>query len=228
MEWIDWRNKNKDILDVIASRQSIRRYKDEPVPDEILDKVLEAARWAPSGENEQPWKLIIVQDTERRQKIARLAKIGSGQRTCAEYCLGEMEPRFASIKDPEVKARVLRTMYTGEVSEFPGKAPVVMVVIGELKDMFDTVYDLSACIENMLLEAHSLGLGACWVHGPAVYPRIAERLKKLLKIPSAMGDYKFLAIVSFGWPLEPRKHPRPKKPLEEFVFWEEFGNKERK
>jgi len=109
----------------------------------------------------------------------------------------------------------------------PASAPVLIVVAGRLKGMFDVPYDLSACIENMLLEAHSLGLGAVWVHGPAVYPRIVEKLKELLKIPTGMGDYKVIAYVAIGWPAERRKHPRPKLPLEEIVYWEEFGRKER-
>ncbi len=216
-----------DILDIISSRQSIRRYKPDPIPDEIVDKILEAARWAPSGENEQPWRLIVVRDPETRKKIGDLCKIGTGQRATAEYCLGKMQPRFAGIADPETKARVMKFMYSGEVSLFPANAPLVIVVAGELKGMFDTPYDLSACIENMLLEAHSLGLGACWVHGPAVYPRIVHKLKELLKIPLGIADYKVLAIISFGWSAEARKHPRPKKPVEEIVYWEEFGNRKR-
>ena len=212
-----------DIIDVISGRKSIRRYTDEPIPDELLDKVLEAARWAPSGENEQPWKLIVIKDPETRVKIGEIARIGSGQRITAEYCLGKLQPRFEGIADLEKRESVMKFMYTGEVSVFPAKAPVVIVVAGELKKMFDTPYDLSACIENMLLEAHSLGIGACWVHGPAVYPRMVEKLKNLLKIPSGMGEYKVLALVSFGWPESPRRHPRPKKSLEEIVYWEEFG-----
>ena len=218
---------SKDILDVINTRQSIRRYTPDPIPDELIDKILEAARWAPSGENEQPWELIVVRNPETRAKIGELSKIGTGQRTCAEYCLGKVEPRFAGIKDPGTKERVLKLMYTGDVSLLPTNAPLLIVVVGKLKGMFDVPYDLSACIENMLLEAHSLGLGAVWVHGPAVYPRIVKKLKELLKIPTGMGEYKVVAYVAIGWPEERRSHPRPKLPLEEIVYWEEFGRKER-
>jgi len=217
-----------DILDVISSRKSIRRYTEAPIPDEVLEKILEAARWAPSGENEQPWKLIVVRDAETRKKISEIARIGSGQRMTAEYCLGKLQPRFEGIEDVERRESLMRFLCTGEVSAFPARAPLLIVVVGSLHGMFDTPYDLSACIENMLLEAHSLGVGACWIHGPAVYPRMVEKLKKLLKIPAGMGDYKVLAIVSFGWPLEERRHPRPKKSLEEIVYWEEFGRTERK
>lgn len=216
-----------DIIDVISSRKSIRRYTEDPIPDEILDKILEAARWAPSGENEQPWKLIVVKDPETKKEIGEISKIGTGQRMTAEYCLGQLQPRFKDIEDEEKKESLMKFLCSGEVSAFPSKAPVLVVVVGSLHGMFDTPYDLSACIENMLLEAHSLGVGACWIHGPAVYPRMVEKLKILLKIPVGMGEYKVLSIVSFGWPHGTRKHPRPKKALEEIVYWEEFGRTER-
>ncbi len=63
-----------DILEIIKSRRSVRRYTDEPVTDEIIDKILEAARWAPTGENHQPWRLIVIRDPERRAKLERLAR----------------------------------------------------------------------------------------------------------------------------------------------------------
>lgn len=218
----------RDILDVIVTRKSIRRYKPDPVPDEMIDKILEAARWAPTGENYQPWRFIVIRDQETKDRIGRLARLGSGSRMTAWYCLGEMQPRFEKIKDPEKRAEVLRFMYSGEVSEFARYAPVVIAVIGTLKEgSVDVPYDLSAAIENMLLEAHSLGLGACWVHGPVASTRDAKKFKEILKIPTGMGEYKVIAYVAIGWPKEQRKHPRPKLPLEDMVYWEEFGRKER-
>jgi nitroreductase len=217
-----------DILEVISTRKSIRRYKPDPIPDEIILKVLEAARWAPTGENYQPWRFIVIKNQETKNKIGNLAKMGSGSRMTAWYCLGEMQRRFEEIQDPDKRAEVLRFMYSGEVSEFAKQAPVVIAVIGSLMEgSVDVPYDLSACIENMLLEAHSLGLGACWVHGPVASTRDALKFKKILKIPTGMGEYKVLAYVAIGWPAEARRHPRPKKPLEELVYWEEFGRKER-
>jgi nitroreductase len=217
-----------DIIDVLVSRKSIRRYKPDPVPDEMIDKILEAARWAPTGENYQPWRFIVIRDQKTKDKIGRLAKIGSGSRMTAWYCLGDMQERFTKIEDPVKRAEVLRFMYSGEVSEFARYAPVVIAVIGTLMEgSVDVPYDLSAAIENILLEAHSLGLGACWVHGPVASTRHAKQFKEILKIPTGMGEYKVIAYVAIGWPKEQRKHPRPKLPLEDLVYWEEFGNKER-
>ena len=217
-----------DIIDVITSRKSIRRYKSDPIPDDMLDKVLEAARWAPTGENYQPWCFIVVRDQEIKNKIGDLARIGSGSRMTAWYCLGQMQKRFEAIQDEQKRAEVLRFMYSGEVSEFAKKAPVVIAVIGNLMEgSVDVPYDLSAAIENMLLEAHSLGLGACWVHGPVASTRDAKKFKEILGIPTGMGEYKVIAYVAIGWPAEERKHPRPKKNLVDLVYWEQFGQKER-
>lgn len=213
-----------DILDVISSRKSIRRFKTDPIPEEMIDKVLEAARWAPTGENYQPWRFIVVRDQETRNQIGDLAKTGSGSRMTAWYCLGHMQKRFEAIEDPEKRAKVLEFMYTGEVSAFAKVAPVVIAVLGSLKvGSVDVPYDLSAAVENILLEAHSLGLGGCWVHGPVASSRDAVKFKKILKIPTEMSSYKVIAYVAIGWPLEQRKHPRPKLPLEELVYWEEYG-----
>jgi nitroreductase len=221
-------NSMGDILEVIRTRKSIRRYKPDPIPDGMLDKVLEAGRWAATGENYQPWRLVVIKNPETKNKIGNLARLGSGSRMTAWYCLGEMQRRFEEIQDPVKRAEVLRFMYSGEVSEFAKQAPVVIAVIGTLMEgSIDVPYDLSACIENMLLEAHSLGLGACWVHGPVASTRDAAKFKKILKIPTGMGEYKVIAYVALGWPAEARKHPRPKKPLEDLVYWEEFGRKER-
>jgi len=217
-----------DIIDVITSRKSIRRYKPDPIPDEMIDKILEAARWAPTGENYQPWRFIVIRNPKTKDKIGRLAKLGSGSRMTAWHCLGESQERFKKIKDPEKKAEVLRFMYSGEVSEFARYAPVIIAIIGTLMEgSVDVPYDLSAAIENMLLEAHSLDLGACWVHGPVASTRDAKKFKEILKIPTGMGEYKVIAYVAFGFPAEARKHPRPKKLLEDMVYWEEFGRKER-
>jgi nitroreductase len=217
-----------DILDVLTSRKSIRRYKPDPVPDEMIDKILEAARWAPTGENYQPWRFIVIRDQETRNKIGDLSKLGSGKRMTAWYCMGTMQKRFEKIEDPQKRAEVLRFMYSGEVSEFSKQAPVIIAVIGDLKiGSVDVPYDLCAAAENILLEAHSLGLGACWVHGPVAATRDANKFKEILGIPTGMNEYKVICYIAIGWPKEQRKHPRPKYPLEDLVYWEKFGNKER-
>ena len=58
------------VLEAIMNRKSIRRYKNDPIPEEVLTRILEAARWAPSGKNLQPWRFIVVRDKHLRQELA--------------------------------------------------------------------------------------------------------------------------------------------------------------
>ena len=217
-----------DILDICTSRKSIRRYLPDPVPDDMIDRILEAARWAPTGENYQPWRFIVITDQETKNRIGDLSKCGSGSRMTAWYCMGHMQKRFEGIEDLEKRERVLKFMYSGEVSEFCKQAPVIIAVIGDMKvGSVDVPYDLCAATENIILEAHSLGLGTCWVHGPVASARDEIKFKEILGIPTGMNEYKVIAYVAIGWPKEQRKHPRPKNELEDMVFWEKFGNKDR-
>lgn len=216
-----------DILDVISTRKSFRRFKPDSIPDELLMKVLEAGRWAATGENDQPWILIVVRNPETKRKIGELGRIETGAFCTAQYGMGRLQQRYAGVKNPAERERVMKMMYSGVTSQIAVNAPVVIVVAGTVNAL-NTPYDLCACIENMLLEAHSLGLGAVWVEGPAGPTRRAKIFKELMKIPTGMGEYRIQAYMAIGWPMEQRKHARPKKHLEDIIFWEEFGNKERK
>ena len=62
-----------DIYEAINTRRSVRSYQDRPVPEEVLGRVLEAARWAPSANNRQPWRFVLVEDEQRRQQLAHAA-----------------------------------------------------------------------------------------------------------------------------------------------------------
>ncbi|MBD3204790.1 nitroreductase [Candidatus Bathyarchaeota archaeon] len=62
----------KDALELLKSRRSIRKYKNKPVEEEKIQKCLEAARWAPSASNRQPWEFLIVKDNEKRQKLSTI------------------------------------------------------------------------------------------------------------------------------------------------------------
>lgn len=207
-------------LEIVYSRRSIRKYLDKDVPDELLEKILEAARWAPSGENAQPWRFIIIRDKKKREILGEIAGNASARRFRAEYLSGRMQQRLKDFKSEESRQRVYRKLLTGEVSRFIKDAPVLIAVVGKL-DAWDTPYDTSAAIENMLLAAHALGLGACWVVAANTDIRDEVKVKELLKIPE---EYTLYAIISIGYPAESPK-PRPRIPLEELVFYEEWGKK---
>jgi len=86
-----------EVLDAIRTRRSIRKYKSEPIPDEKLRSVLEAARLAPSAANRQPWRFIVVQDMDRKEALAKVANNQTFLNHAAAIIVG--------MGDPEVSAR---------------------------------------------------------------------------------------------------------------------------
>jgi len=204
-------------IKIIQDRRSIRHYTDEPVPEEHLEMILEAARQAPSGENAQPWRFVIVKDPAMRKQLGAVAGGGSGRRFTAEFVTQKMQERFSSLEDEAKKKAIFEKLTSGRVSAFLADAPVSIVVCGR-KDVWDLPYDTSAAIENMLLMVTALGLGACWVIAPCIDIRDEECLKDLLGVPEGV---KVVSIVSVGHPTRSHR-PRPRMPLNELVCSENW------
>jgi nitroreductase len=160
-----------DLLEAIRTRRSIRKYKKEPVPEEMLKQVLEAGRWAPSANNSQPWNFIVLRDEKLRKKIAEVTKYG---KFLADAPLG-----IAVAVDPQVSTH--------------------------------PVEDGALATQNMMLAAHALGLGTCWIGS---YGSVHEdKVKQILKIT---GKKRLLSIFALGFPAETRESKR--KGLKEIVF----------
>jgi nitroreductase len=160
-----------------------------------------------------------VKDAETRKKMGAIAGGGSGRRFTAEFVTKKMQERFKTLEDEEKKKAVFEKLTSGQVSTFLANAPVNIVVCGK-KDVWDTPYDTSAAIENMLLMITALGLGACWVIAPCIDIRDELRIKDLLGIPEG---FKAVSIVAVGHPTRPHR-PRPRLDITELVFSEQWGN----
>jgi len=205
-------------IKVIQDRRSIREWTEEPISEQDLAMILEAGRQAPSGENAQPWRFIIVKDADTRKKLGALAGGGSGRRFTAEYVTQQMQERFTNLQDEAKKKAAFEKLTSGQVSAFLANAPLNIVVCGK-KDVWDMPLDTSAAIENMLLMITALGLGACWVIAPCIDIRDEERVKALLNIPEG---FKAVSVISVGRPTRPHR-PRPRMPINQIVFSEKWG-----
>jgi nitroreductase len=212
----------EQVFEVIKNRRSIRKYKPDPIPRETLERLMEAARWAPSGENAQPWRFVIVEDRDKIKAIGKVAGMADRRQFSAEFAAGETEKRLKKIKDPKKRQKVMEKLTGGHVSSFLENAPLVIIVCGK-KDVWDLPYDCSAAIENILIMAVAAGLGTCWVESPVMDVRDEEKIKAMLEIPKSM---KVLTAISVGYPDESPK-PRPRLPRDELVFYEVFGRKEK-
>jgi nitroreductase len=206
-------------MKIIQDRRSIRHYTDEPVSEEHLEMILEAARQAPSGENAQPWRFIIVKDPATRKQLGAIAGGGSGRRFTAEFVTHKMQERFSSLEDEAKKKAIFEKLTSGRVSAFLADAPVSLVVCGR-KDVWDLPYDTAAAMENMLLMVTALGLGACWVIAPCIDIRDEERVKDLLGVPEGI---KVVSIIAIGHPARSHR-PRPRIALDELVYSENWDS----
>ena len=163
----------QDILELIKSRRSVKKFKSDPVPKALIEKIVEAGSWAPTGRNWQSPIILAVTNKELRDKLSRL--------------------NFLSDSDKRV-------------DPFYG-APVVLVVLAD-KTKHTYVYDGSLVMGNMLLEAHSLGLGACWIHR-AKETFNSEEGKAILKELGIEGEYEGIGNCVVGYPdMTPAEKPR--------------------
>jgi nitroreductase len=163
-----------EVLEAIKTRRSIRKYKKDLIPQEKIEKILEAGRWAPSANNSQPWRFIILTDSKLREELASVLTWG---KFLAQATLG-----IAVIVDPKASTQPIED---GAVATY-----------------------------SMLLAAHALGLGGCWID-PSVNE---ERVKETLSVPKGQ---KLLSVISLGYPDEaPHKERRE---LKEITFTNKYG-----
>lgn len=203
-----------DVIDAIKKRRSIRRFKSTPVPDEIIKKILEAGRLAPSWGNVQPWRFIVVKDPETKSKIAKFVRQRQVERApvvivcCADlHAWNDFAKRIEELNPgrPEVAEKTAND---------PWLNPTLISKEMVLKR---SVEQIPYAIENMVLAAVNEGLGSCIVGGRLLLPE----LEKLLKIPDHVVITNLLTL---GYPDED-PDPRPRIELEDLVFEEEWGRK---
>ncbi len=213
-------NESKDyILERMKDRKSIRDYTDQKVSEEDLKLILECARYAPSGENAQPWRFIVVRNEKSKEILAKISKNGSGRRFTGEFLSKQMQARFAGLEDEEKKKKIFQKLTSGNVSAFVNQADLILIVCGK-KDVWDTPYDCSAAIENILLAVSDLKLGCCWVIACVIDIRDEIKIKEYFNIPD---DLKVISIFPIGYPAR-IPNVRPRIPLEKLVYKEQYGN----
>ncbi|MBQ8547167.1 MAG: nitroreductase [Lachnospiraceae bacterium] len=150
-----------EVLEKMQTRRSIRRYKSDMLPKDVIEKIVEAGTFAASGMNLQTPVIVAVTNKEIRDKMAKAnAKV------------------MGSENDP-----------------FYG-APVVLVVLAEKKGTY--VYDGSLVMGNLMLAAHELGIGSCWIHrAKEVFEQ--EEWKQWLKSLGLEGVYEGIGNCVLGY-----------------------------
>jgi nitroreductase len=175
-----------ELDEAIRGRRSVRNYLDKPVPMEMVRQVLEAGTWAPSAKNGQQWRFTVL--------------TGDAKKRLTDLFRSELEIRAKRVGVAEMGSSLASCGITE-------KAPVLIMVwnAGEHGWMSEE-HSVAAAIQNMLLKAHSLGLGSLWI-ADVYYAH--ETLTKHLGKP-----WKLTAAVALGWPASIPK-PRSKLTVDE-------------
>ena len=184
-----------EFQDVVRKRRSVRHFINRDVSDEIVFKLLDAARWAPTGGNLQPWEFILVRDRANRERLVDATFLG--------YMTKTGKPQKWIFEAPVIIAACANA-----------KAVIARYGSGGLGQT-NVLMDVAAAIENLLLAAVDLGLGACWISGFD-----HEKATEALKIPQ---DVRVVALVPVGY-TDRVQGPPPKLDPEEFTYYETYGN----
>lgn len=171
-----------DLLNTIKSRRSIRKFKSDNIPEDILNRIIEAGTYAATGMNKQSPIIVVVTNKEIRDKLSQ-----------ANCKIGGWKEGF----DP-----------------FYG-APVVLIVLAD-RNLTNCVYDGSLVMGNLMLAAHELGIGSCWIHRAKEEFEMPE-WKQWLKDIGVEGEYIGIGYCVLGY--IDGDYPNAPKRKENWVYW---------
>ena len=188
-----------DIFEAIKNRRSIRHYKPDPVDDKTVEKVLEAAHWAPSWGNQQCWRFVVVRDPKARSEIAdTLNKVTVDSELVENAAASSIRHAPVLVVICAEKSGAGRSADGGLLNEK-----------GEHWYMFD----IALAVQNLTLAAHALGLGTVIVGG--------FNATKVEKILGVTGDCTVVTMTPLGVPAS-KGQVSPRKKLSEVIFMEKF------
>ena len=176
-----------DFYDVVKSRRSCRIFKPDPVPKSTLERIVEAATWAPSGKNRQNYRVFVVAG----QKKDKLVSV-------ADRSFPFIEEGLKKLYDDKIVA------FTRDFFKTLGGAPVLLVFYSVPTDegQFVDTQTVAAAVENALLAATHEGLGSCWMTNPV---HLKEEVDRVLDVEGM----DLIAFVPVGYPgKEPPTPPR--------------------
>ena len=193
-----------DLFEAIDTQRGIRYFKPDPIPDEFITRLLQAAIKAPSGGVRQGWSFIVIRDQATRRKIGDLYRTGT---------------RF--VINPDMTAQQ-RRVYAGaqHLEDHMEDVPAfILACIQSDSGAVTSGSSIYPAVQNILLAARGLGLGSVLTTRQA---RFEKDLKQLLGIPD---DVVTAALLPIGFPAEGARYgPTRRRPLEEVAFNDRWGN----
>jgi nitroreductase/alkylhydroperoxidase family enzyme len=212
-----------DLYEAASTTRAVRRLRPDPIPEDVLQRVLRAASWAPSGGNLQPWHVIAVRDPARKQALAELYR-----ELWSDYAAQRrnlIAPLPEALREPAE-----RTLRAGDhLATHLGEAPVINAFCFHPERLHITDAGLGRpsvvggaslypAVQNLLLACRAEGLGC--VLTTLLCERETE-VRKILEIPEPWATCAFVPI---GWPVGTGHGPLSRRPVEQVAFADRFGD----
>ena len=201
-----------NLLDDLRDRRSVRKYQTRPVPEELIRKVLEVAGWAPSAHNAQPWRFVVLADPQVKRRMAEaMAKAWAADAAKDGLSIEPEKFRIRVERFTDAPALVLACFSMDGMAVFPDQRREELE-----RDL--ALQSLAAAMENLLLAAHSLGLGGCWFCAPSFCKEI---VRETLEIPVNVEPE---ALIVLGYPAEEPPAPSRKR-VGDYCFRDKWGGR---
>jgi nitroreductase len=211
------------IYESMRTLKAVRRLRPDPIPDDVLRRVLEAATWAPTGGNRQPWRIVMVKEPAKKRRLGELYT-----QSWKAY-IGQYHAAIPASVPPEVRERTEKTLKAGNyLAEHFGDVPVVALfcfnpnhmAITDSKQKRPSVVgggSVYTAVENLLLACRAEGLGCVLT---TLLCESEPEVRELLSIPD---PWYTAAAVPIGYPVGRGHGPLIREPIEKLVFLDAWG-----
>ncbi len=211
-----------DIYEMMSTLRAVRRLRPDPIPEDVLNRVLQAAAWAPTGGNMQPWRVIVVTSQERKTALADIYRPA-----WYRYAKG-YDARIEQLPDGEAEKARRNRMAGDYLADHLEEAPSILMFVADPKLMAITDAKLDrismvgggsvyTSVQNAMLAARTEGLGCVLT---TLHCLAEDEVKKALEIPN---DWATLAMVPLGYPVGAGHGTITRQSLETLAFDDAFG-----
>ncbi len=219
--------KDPGVFEIMSQLRAMRRFKPDPVPEELIWKILEAGTMAPSGGNSQVWRFVVVRDDAGKGFIQARYK-----QAWDLYAQMNMEAAAQAPPPPEqLAARMRMARAAAEMAEHLHEVPVLLLVClaprpgipprSAARTQAGFYASIFPAVQNMLLAARALGLGSVLTTLHLLYE---DEIKERFGIPA---EVEAVAILPIGYP-KGKFGPVTRRPVEEVTHWEKWGEQRKR
>lgn len=211
-----------DLYETMSTLRAVRRLRTDPIPDDVMERLLQAACWAPTGGNQQPWSIIVVTDPAKKQALKDVY-----EPQWAKYAVGYHE-RLKGLPEEEAEKRRRQASAGDYLAEHFHEAPAILVFCADPSRMAITDAKLDRIsmvgggsvyppVQNLMLACVAEGIGCTLT---TLHCLREDEVKAALDIPDGWAT---VALVPIGYPVGKGHGPITRRSVAEMTYRDTFG-----